>query len=121
MFLTIGMSAASRMVQPKTLHSLSTKTFSSHLSQLITGMTVGALPAKGISLKDSSGKVFGPWTVITSAGSGGRANVNWECHPGIVLPAGTYTIIDPDTSTWSQNDGSGNSGFVRVAGSPGKK
>jgi hypothetical protein len=84
-------------------------------------MTVGALPAKGISLKDSSGKVFGPWTVITSAGSGGRANVNWECHPGIVLPAGTYTIIDPDTSTWSQNDGSGNSGFVRVAGSPGKK
>ena len=81
----------------------------------------GALPAKGISLKDSSGKVFGPWTVITSAGSGGRANVNWECHPGIVLPAGTYTIIDPDTSTWSQNDGSGNSGFVRVAGSPGKK
>ena len=81
----------------------------------------GALPTKGISLKDSKGMVFGPWPVITSAGSGGAANVNWECHPGITLPAGTYTVIDPDPTTWSQNDGSGNSGFVRVAGSPSKK
>jgi hypothetical protein len=79
----------------------------------------GALPGdKGISVKDTSGKVFGPWSVTTSAGSGGKANVNWECHPGIVLPAGTYTVIDPDAATWSQNDGSGNSGFARVAGSP---
>jgi uncharacterized membrane protein len=77
----------------------------------------GALPTKGISLKDGSGKVYGPWPVTTSAGSGGAANVNWECHPGITLPAGTYTVIDPDPATWSQNDGSGNSGFVRVAGS----
>src|SRR6266850_306319 len=76
----------------------------------------GALPTKGISLKDSSGKVYGPWPVITSAGSGGAANVNWECHPGITLPAGTYTVIDPDPATWSQNDGSGNVGFARVAG-----
>ena len=81
----------------------------------------GALPTKGISLKDSSGKVYGPWPVITSAGSGGAANVNWECHPGITLPAGTYTVIDPDPATWSQNDASGNVGFTRVAGSPTKK
>jgi len=81
----------------------------------------GALPAKGIILKDSSGKVYGPWPVITSAGSGGAANVNWECHPGITLPAGTYTVIDPDPATWSQNDGSGNIGFARVAGSTTKK
>lgn len=82
----------------------------------------GALPGgKGISLKDSSGKVYGPWTpVITSPGSGGKINVNWECHPGITLPAGTYTVIDPDPATWSQNDASGNSGFVRVAGAPKK-
>ena len=77
----------------------------------------GAAPKKGISLKDSSGKAYGPWDVTTSAGSGGRVNVNWECHPGITLPAGTYTVIDPDAATWSQNDGSGNKGFVRVAGS----
>jgi len=79
----------------------------------------GALPKKGISLKDSSGKVYGPWDVTTSPGSGGAAHVNWECHPMITLPAGTYTVIDPDSVTWSQNDASGNSGFVRVAGSHG--
>ncbi len=78
----------------------------------------GALPGMGISVTDSSGKVFGPWAVTTSPGSGGKANVNWECHPGIVLPAGTYTVIDPDPAT--QNDGSGNKGFVRVAGAPKK-
>ena len=77
----------------------------------------GALPGgKGISLKDASGKIFGPWAVTTSAGSGGAANVNWECHPGVTLPAGTYTVIDPDPATWSQNTGTGGSGFVRVAG-----
>src|SRR5436190_16527317 len=77
----------------------------------------GALPGgKGISVKDSTGKIFGPWTVITSAGSGGRLNVNWECHAGITLPAGTYTVVDADPATWSQDGGSGNKGFVRVAG-----
>ena len=74
---------------------------------------------KGISLMDSGGKVFGPWAVTISAGSGG-ANVNWEYHPSIILPAGTYTVIDPDPATWSQNDGSGNIGFIGVAGSPKK-
>ncbi len=82
----------------------------------------GALPKKGISLKDSSGKVYGPWDVTTGAGSGGAAHVNWECHPpGIILPAGTYTVVDPDPATWSQNDASGNKGFARVAGSATKK
>jgi len=78
----------------------------------------GALAAgKGISVKDSAGKIYGPWIVTTSPGSGGAPNANWECHPGILLPAGTYTVIDPDPATWSQNDASGGSGFVRVAGS----
>jgi probable HAF family extracellular repeat protein len=77
----------------------------------------GALPGgKGISLKASDGTVYGPWPVTTSPGSGGALNVNWECHPGITLPVGTYTVIDPDPATWSQNDASGNLGFVRVAG-----
>ena len=79
----------------------------------------GALPSsKGISLKDSSGAVFGPWPVTTSSGQGGALNVAWEAHlPGVLLPAGTYTVIDPDPATWSQNDTSGGSGFTRVAGS----
>jgi hypothetical protein len=102
-------------------------TFTIDLSYLITFIATyhwndgkGAVPTKGISLKDGSGTVFGPWPVTTSAGSGGRANVNWECHPGVVLPAGTYTVIDPDPATWSQNPGSDKKGFVRVAGAPKK-
>ena len=100
-------------------------TFTIGASHLITFIATyhwnfgkGALPGgKGISLKSSDGTVFGPWPVTTSAGSGGAANVNWECHPGVTLPAGTYTVVDPDPATWSQNDGSGNGGFARVAGS----
>ncbi len=80
----------------------------------------GALPGgKEISVKSSDGTIYGPWPVTTSPGSGGAADVNWECHPpGITLPAGTYTVVDPDPATWSQNDASGNKGFARVAGSP---
>jgi uncharacterized membrane protein len=80
----------------------------------------GAVPGKGISLVDSHGTVYGPWDVTTSPGQGGALNVNWECHPGIVLPAGTYKVVDPDPATWSQNAASGGSGFTRVAGTVAK-
>ncbi len=82
----------------------------------------GAVPGKkGISLVDSYGTVYGPWDVSTSPGQGGALNVNWECHPGVVIPAGKYKVVDPDPPTWSQNDASGNSGFSRVAGYATKK
>ncbi len=76
---------------------------------------------KGLSLVDSHGTVYGPWDVSTSSGQGGAPNVNWECHPGVVIPAGTYKVVDPDPATWSQNDVSGNSGFSRVTGYATKK
>ena len=78
----------------------------------------GAEPgAKEIGLKDSHGKMFGPWHVTATAGQGGALKVNWECHPpGVTLPAGTYTVVDPDPGTWSHNGASGHSGFSRVAG-----
>jgi len=56
--------------------------------------------------------------VTPSAGQGGKPNVNWECHPpSVPLPAGTYTVVDPDPATWSHNDASGNAGFSRIVGS----
>ena len=66
-----------------------------------------------ISLRDSAGRIYGPWKVSTSGGSGGK-NVNWMCSPNATLPAGTYTVIDSDNATWSQNPGSAGRGFVRV-------
>lgn len=75
----------------------------------------GAAPGT-IKLVDGNGKVYGPWSTIGLAGSGGVKNCNWQCNPNIVLPAGTYIVIDSNPATWSCNGGSGNAGFTRVFG-----
>jgi hypothetical protein len=75
-------------------------------------------PRGNISLRDQSGKVHGPWQAITSAGQGGRDAVNWETKPNTRIPAGTYTIVDSDISTWSYNDKSGGRGFSLVTAHP---
>lgn len=66
-----------------------------------------------VGLRDSAGRLYGPWRVSTSDASGGK-NVNWMCSPNATLPAGTYTVVDSDNATWSQNAGSAGRGFVRV-------
>jgi len=77
----------------------------------------GAEPGgRGIRLRHNDGTEFGPWNVTTSSGQGSAANVNWDCAPGVIIPAGTYTVLDPDPATWSQNDESGNRGFTRIRG-----
>jgi len=45
-------------------------------------------------------------------------NANWTATPNIKLPAGEYTIIDSEPSTWSQNSESGNRGMCTVKGYP---
>jgi hypothetical protein len=71
-----------------------------------------------ISLRRNDGTEFGPWEVTTSSGHGGAPNVNWECSPNITIPPGTYSVIDSDPTTWSQNPGSKGMGFSRVKGTP---
>src|SRR5262249_46671884 len=71
-----------------------------------------------ISLRDQNGKVYGPWQAITSSGQDEKQNVNWECKPSVRIPAGTYTVIDSDVASWSQNEKSGRSGISRVKGYP---
>lgn len=65
-----------------------------------------------IGLRDSSGKVIGTWNVTV------RSNVYWDVRPDIDLGPGTYTVVDSDPSTWSQNAGSSNRGFTIVKGIP---
>lgn len=77
----------------------------------------GATPGT-IALRDQSGRTYGPWQAEGSPGQGGVPNAYWNVYPNVTLPAGTYTVIDSDPSTWSQNSGSNGAGFTRIEGYP---
>jgi hypothetical protein len=72
----------------------------------------GAYPGT-ISLRGADGTMYGPWRAAGSPGSGVQ-NVTWYVQPGIVLQPGTYTIVDSDPATWSQNSSSGYRGMGGV-------
>lgn len=74
----------------------------------------GAQPGT-IGLRDQGGRVYGPWDAQDDADLGGKPNVNWIAFPGVTIPAGTYTVMDSDTATWSYNYLQ-NAGFARVGG-----
>ena len=69
-----------------------------------------------ISLRDAAGHVLGPWLTTGTPGQGGVPNAYWTARPSIQLPAGSYTVIDSDPSTWAQNSGSNGAGHTRIEG-----
>jgi tetratricopeptide (TPR) repeat protein len=73
----------------------------------------GATPGT-IALRDSQGKMYGPWKAEGSPGQGGVPNAYWTVRPMVLLPAGTYTVVDSDPATWASNPQSGGQGFTRV-------
>ncbi len=75
-------------------------------------------PGGTIALRSAGGRVYGPWKVLTSGGQGGAPNVTWTARPYVVIPAGTYMVIDSAPATWSQNAESGGRGFSMVQGAP---
>jgi len=75
----------------------------------------GAQPGT-IGLIKEDGTLFGPWRVMTKPGQGGVPNAYWEVSPNIVVPAGTYTIVDSDPATWSRNARSGGRGMAVIKG-----
>ena len=78
----------------------------------------GSTRAGTISLRRSDGTVYGPWATKGSPGQGGVPNASWEAHPNVVVPAGTYTIVDSSPGTWAQNTESGGRGHAIVKGYP---
>lgn len=70
-----------------------------------------------IGLRSSSGAIVGPWPATGSAGQGGAPNVNWTAiapsSPPLIIN-GSYTCVDSDPTTWSQNQQSGGQGFCDV-------
>jgi len=75
----------------------------------------GAVPGT-IGLKPATGPVLGPFPAIGSPGQGGAPNVNWTAYVNLPLGPGTYTVVDSEPPTWSQNAQSGHSGFAIVRG-----
>lgn len=65
-----------------------------------------------IMLKDSKGKVYGPWDVEKIS----SASVYHRVYPKITLSPETYTILDSDTISQIYNTTSKGCGFARVFG-----
>ncbi|MEZ0373119.1 MAG: hypothetical protein ACAI44_28770 [Candidatus Sericytochromatia bacterium] len=71
------------------------------------------------SLVDSrTGKIYGPWQALGSAGQNGTRNANWQSAPNAVIPAGDYVLVDSDPLSWSYNILSQGQGMGRVSGIP---
>lgn len=71
-----------------------------------------------IGLVDDYGNVYGPWQAEGDFGMGGVADAYWivRLSPALELPAGTYTIVDSNPSTWSYTYESDNCGIAAVIG-----
>ena len=69
-------------------------------------------PAGEISLQAADGTLYGPWKTTL------RNSVYWIAQPNQDIPAGTYTLIDSNPSTWAQNSGSGGKGMGWAYGIP---
>jgi hypothetical protein len=99
-------------------------TFSISIPHLLTYISTyhwnnaqGAFPGT-IAIQHENGTIYGPWQVTTRPGQGGVPNAYWEVFPNIVIPAGTYTIVDSDPATWAQNVESGGKGMGEVRATP---
>jgi hypothetical protein len=69
-----------------------------------------------ISLQSGSGQTLGPWRARGQPGQGGVPNVYWVAEVNIILPPGTFKVIDSDNATWAQNDVSGGAGITTIIG-----
>jgi len=69
-----------------------------------------------LALSGADGSTYGPWQATGSLGSGGVLNAVWTANPDVTIPAGTYTVVDSDPTTWSQDSQSGGAGFSQVKG-----
>lgn len=78
----------------------------------------GTLIPGTIGLQDLNGIIYGPWQASGQPGMGGVPNAYWivTLKTGLILPAGTYEVLDSDPSTWAYNSESDGSGVVSVVG-----
>ncbi|MBI1350573.1 MAG: hypothetical protein GC156_05585 [Actinomycetales bacterium] len=75
-------------------------------------------PPGTLAFEGEDGTVYGPWPTVGSEGQGGVANAYWTAEPNVVVPAGTYTVIDSDPSTWSWALDTDQRGITIIQGIP---
>lgn len=75
-------------------------------------------PPGTIGLQADDGTMYGPWQATGGEGQGGVANAYWNTTPNVVIPAGTYTVIDSDPSAWSWALDTQQRGMSRIDGIP---
>jgi len=91
-----------------TVFTLGADTFISDITTYHWNYGSGDAPGT-ISLEGGDGSVYGPWGATGLFGT-----LCWRVSPNIVLPAGSYTIIVSNPSTWSHNYTSGDQGMAWV-------
>ena len=69
-----------------------------------------------IGLRAEDGTMYGPWEASGAEGMGGVPDAYWIVRPDEVIPAGTYTVVDSDPATWSQNSETGGAGMTKIMG-----
>ncbi|MGB3945108.1 MAG: hypothetical protein WBK88_09985, partial [Methanothrix sp.] len=73
-------------------------------------------PPGTIALRHDDGTVYGPWEAVGREAQGGVNNAYWDVWPYAFIKPGSYTIIDSDPETWSQNLASEGRGISVVRG-----
>lgn len=63
-----------------------------------------------VGLRAADGTTYGPWQATGQPGQGGVPDAYWVVKPNIVIPPGTYTVLDSEPSTWAQNQETGGRG-----------
>ncbi len=71
-----------------------------------------------IALVSASGVTYGPWQASGQPGQGGVPDAYWIANPNVVLPSGTYQLVDSDPATWAQNGESLGLGMAEIKGVP---
>ncbi len=67
-----------------------------------------------ISLVSANGEVYGPWQAVANPPDGNDPRKYWTVLPQVILPPGTYTVVDSNPLTWAQNDQSDGKGMCWI-------
>jgi hypothetical protein len=84
----------------------------------IRTLHVGAT-ADHVALKDvKTGAQLGPYPVRGALARAGWPTMDSVSEPNVIVPAGSYEILDSSPAQWAQNAASGGEGFTIVEGQP---